>query len=198
MQVEAFYPRYGSLLELLPDDRHAGLRALHAETLDEYTRWVRAIRPQAAAEPASDGRSISLVVGHIAAWDRFLIQAAGEILSGVEWPGFMDLRGFLGEDGQRRDFESIDAFNAFHARHQCALDWAVIQSVALDRAQAAAALFSAPGLLTAERLERTRPTEWGLPGGKRLRAPVGWLIWMIVLEHESVEHARDLTRAAAG
>lgn len=198
MQPEAFYRRYGSLLELRPDDRHAGLRALHAETLDEYTRWLRAIQPGAAAAPASDGRSIGLVVGHIAAWDRFLIQAGGEILSGVEWPGFMELRGYLGEDGERRDFESIDAFNAFHARHQQHLDWAMIQSDALDRAQAAAALFCSPGLLTPERLERSRPTEWGLPGGKRLSAPVGWLIWMIVLEHESVEHAEDLSRAASG
>lgn len=198
MLAETFYLRYGALLDRQPVERHAGLLALHAETLAEYTAWVRAITPAAAASPSSDGRPISLVVGHIAAWDRFLIQACGEILSGVAWPSFMDLQGYLDEDARRRDFESIDAFNAHCAGLQRGLAWDSLQSAALDLACASAALFAAPALLTAERLERTRPTTWRLHGDRRVSAPVGWEIWMILMEHESVEHAADLARAAAG
>jgi hypothetical protein len=198
MQAETFYRRYGALLDLQPVERHAALLALHAETLAEYTAWVQAITPAAAASASSDGRPIGLVVGHIAAWDRYLIQACGEVLSGAEWPSFMDLQGYLDEDGRRRDFESIDAFNAHQAGLQRGLTWDTLRSAALDRAASAAALFAGPGLLTAERLERTRPTEWRLHGDRRVRASVGWEIWMIIMEHESVEHAADLTRAAAG
>lgn len=198
MQAEHFYDRFGALIDRHPAERHAGLLVLHAEALAEYTAWVQAITPTAAASPSSDGRPIALVVGHIAAWDRFLIQACGEMLSGAPWPSFMDLQGYLDEDGRRRDFESIDAFNAHQAGLQRGLTWDSLQSAALDRAAAAAALFAAPGLLTAERLERTRPTTWGLHGDRRVHAPVGWEIWMILMEHESVEHAAELSRAAAG
>ncbi len=126
-----------------------------------------------------------------------MLQACGEMLSGAPWPAFMDLRGYLDEDGERRDFESIDAFNAFHADAQRDRPWDHIRSEALDRAAAARSIFAEPGLLTPERLERTRPTEWGLTAGKRARAAVGWQIWMIILEHETVDHAADLARAAA-
>ena len=197
MQAADFYARFGSLLALQPEDRHAGLCSLHAATLAEYSSWLRAITHEAARSASSDGRSIALVVGHIAAWDRFLLQACGEMLSGAPWPGFMDLQGCLDEDGRRRDFESIDAFNAFHADLHRDRPWDPIRSDALDRAAAAHAIYAQPGLLTPERLERTRPTEWGLPDGKRVRAPVGWLIWMVIMEHEAVEHAADLARAAA-
>ncbi len=198
MQAEDFYTRYGSLLALQPEDRHAGLCALHAATHAEYSGWLQAITAEAAQSASSDGRSIALVVGHVAAWDRFMLQACGEMLSGAPWPGFMDLKGCLDEDGERRDFESIDAFNAYHADLQRDLPWERIQSEALDRAAAACSVYAQPGLLTPERLERTRPTEWGLPGGKRVRAAVGWQIWMILMEHEAVEHAADLAWAAAG
>ena len=198
MQADSFYARLSVLLDLQPVQRHAGLLALHAETLAEYTAWVQAITPAAAASASSDGRPIALVVGHIAAWDRYLIQACGEVLSGAEWPSFMDLQGYLDEDGRRRDFESIDAFNAHQAGLQRGLAWDTLRSAALDRAASAAALFAGPGLLTAEKLEGTRRTTWKLHGDRRVRASVGWEIWMIIIEHESVEHAADLTRAAAG
>jgi hypothetical protein len=110
----------------------------------------------------------------------------------------MDLQGYLDEDGRRLDFESIDAFNAHHARLQRGLAWDGLRSAALERAATAAALFTAPDLLTAERLERTRPVAWRLHGDRRAQASVGWQIWMIIMEHESVEHAADLARAAAG
>jgi hypothetical protein len=127
----------------------------------------------------------------------FYSKACGEMFSGASWPGFMDLQGCLDEDGQRRDFESINAFNAFHADLHRDRPWDHIRSDALERAAAAHAIYAQPGLLMPEGLERTRPTEWGLPGGTRLRAPVGWLIWMLIMEHEAVEHAADLARVAA-
>jgi len=197
MQADDFYSRYASLLALPPNDRHARLCALHADTLAEYTGWLRAITPETARSTSSDGRSIALVVGHIAAWDRFMLQACGEMLSGAAWPGFMDLLGYLDESGERRDFQSIDAFNAFHADVQRNRPWEHIRSEALDRAAAARSIFAEPGLLTPERLERTRRTEWGMTLGRRAHAAVGWQIWMIILEHEVVEHAADLAGAAA-
>ncbi len=197
MHADNFYSRYATLLTLPPDDRHAGMCTLHTATLAEYAGWLRAITPEAARSTSSDGRSIALVVGHISAWDRFMLQACGEMLSGAAWPGFMDLRDYLDESGERRDFELIDAFNAFHADAQRDRSWEQIRSEALDRAAAARSIFAEPGLLTPERLDRTRQTQWGLTGGRRAHAAVGWQIWMIILEHETVDHAADLARAAA-
>ena len=153
MQADDFYSRYASLMTLPPDDRHAGMCTLHTATLAEYTGWLRSITPEAAHSTSSDGRSIALVVGHIAAWDRFMLQACGEMLSGAAWPGFMELLGYLDENGERRDFQSIDAFNAFHADAQRGRPWEQIQ-IRSTRPRRGGPLD----------LRRARPVDGGAPG----------------------------------
>ena len=59
-------------------------------------------------------------------------------------------------------------------------------------ASACRVLYAAPDLLTVERLDQTLPCDWRSPIGVTRRVPAGWNLWMVILEHEAVEHAADL------
>jgi hypothetical protein len=55
------------------------------------------------------------------------------------------------------------------------------------------ALFATPNLLTAEKLERTKPHRKILRNGEVLdETTMGWCMWVIYLDHEAVEHAAEL------
>jgi len=193
MQADLFYPRIQQAVVLDPDERHQAFSALHSEILLEYTTSVAAIPPERAESTSTDGRSIKLVVGHIMEWDRFLIQAAGELLSGVQDPQLMSLKGFHHLEGMTQDFESIDGFNAFHAAGQAGLSWERIQSRAIACAHIIHRLFSTPGLLDASLLDATAPVTLSFIGGVKLKSSVGWQLWIMVMEHEGVEHIADLS-----
>ena len=193
MQSEIFYSRIQEAVVLDPESRHQAFSVLHAEVLAEYVNVVSAITDSKAESCSSDGRSIKQVVGHIMEWDRFMIQAAGELLSGVQDPQMMHLKGFHHILGITQDFESIDGFNAFHAVEQASQPWDQIQSKAIACAQILHRLFTTPGLLEAPLLDATAPVTLKFSGGIKLKSNVGWQLWTIVMEHEAVEHFADLS-----
>ena len=192
MDSEAFYQRMQEIAAREPAERQRLMTQLHAVVLEEYCAAVGAITPEQAGRRLPEGRTVGQVVGHIGAWDRYLILAAGEMLAGVEWPSIMTLEGYVEADGKRRCFVSVDEFNACQAELHADWPWPSLQSMTLQMAETVYALFTQPGLLTAETLERTRPYVWRLPGDVRLTMPAGWYLWGIALEHEGVEHAADL------
>lgn len=192
MKPEHFYPAIQAALESEPAVRHLRFSTLHAEVLVEYTGAVRGIDTSTAARVSSDGRTLQQVVGHIMEWDRYMIQAAGEMLSGVANPQMMSLQGYHLPDNSTQDFDSIDDFNARQAEKQLKQTWPEIQMQVLDYSEVLYTLFSTPGLLDATHLEATAPTTISLPGGVKLASTVGWQLWMVVIEHEGVEHADDL------
>lgn len=193
MQSEIFYPKIQEAMALDPVSRHQAFSVLHAEVLAEYVNAVSVITESRAESCSSDGRSIKQVVGHIMEWDRFMIQAAGELLSGVQNPQMMAIKGFHHLLGITQDFESIDGFNAFHAVEQASQPWDQIQSRAIACAQILHRLFTTPGLLEAPLLDATAPVTLRFSGGVKLKSSIGWQLWIIVMEHEAVEHFSDLT-----
>jgi len=193
MQSDLFYSRIQQAVPLDTVRRHQAFSAIHAEILSEYTGAVSSISSALAESTSHDGRSLKLVVGHIMEWDRFMIQAAGELLSGVLDPQMMSLKGFHHLQGMTQDFESIDGFNAFHAAEQEGQAWAQIQSRAVACAGILHRLFTTPGLLDGALLDATAPVTLSFKGGIKMKSNTGWQLWIIVMEHEGVEHIADLS-----
>jgi len=189
---DVFYPQLVAAMNLPAGARYARLAALHTAVRDDYRDALLAIDERRAAQPATDGRTLAQVVGHIMEWDRYMILGAGELLAGLHWPQMMKYTGFLDVDGSVHQFSGIDDFNARQAEKHAAMPWAEIRERALDAADALYALFTDPGVMSPARLARGNPCPWRLPGQPRLELPVGWVLWGITLEHAGTEHAADL------
>jgi hypothetical protein len=192
MKPEVFYPRVAEILAQAPEERHRQMARLHQEVLAWYVEKVRAIMAEAAARRCPEGRTLAQVVGHIMEWDRYFVISAGEMLAGVEWPGIMARERFVEIDGASSGYETMDEFNERQAAKHAAWPWPRIQSMAVEAADVLHTLFTTPGLLGPARLDATRLYNWKVPGGARLPTTVGWYLWMVILEHEGIDHEAEL------
>lgn len=199
MHADTFYDLLVSCADQSPHDRFVTLSRLHTSVVQVYAESIRRITPEEATRIVSDGRTIAQVVGHIAAWERNIIVAVGEVLAGVVWPRLMSRNGYIDPDGSTHNFPNVTAFNAYYAMKHATQSWETLQVDALDTAATLYQLFTRSGLVTPARLERTvRYDRYELPIGKTLAIPCGWFLWMIILEHEAVEHANDLSVVSFG
>jgi len=187
-----FYSKIAAVLQLDPGSRYKEMCRLHEKLQLLFTAAVKQIPAEKAAQKSSDDRSISQLVGHILEWDRYIIQSASEIISGCSTPRLFHLKGYLDAHGNSYDFESIDDFNGFQAVRQAGLAWPVIQEQAIRNAIALKTLFCHEDLISAARLEETALYDWHSPDDKIIRTTSGWFLWVIAMEHETVEHAPDL------
>ena len=179
-------------MNLDTDERKPVLLSIHKDVLEKYLETLMHITPQEAREPGSDGRSISLVVGHIMEWERFFIQSFAEILSGADWSQLLSFSGYVDLDGKVLSFESIDDFNAYQAEKQASWSWERMLSLAVHTAKIMYALLSSDDLFPAERLDQTRDIAWNMPDSPRTTIPLGWYFWQIVIEHTIHHYQLDL------
>jgi len=191
MNHTEFSHTLSAAVQLRAEERHARFVVVHTKIWEEYQLAVRSITPARAAEASCDGRSIALVVGHIAEWDRFFIQMCAEFMIGIQSPRAWNLKGYLGTDGSVMDFDNIEAFNQYQMKRQADLPWEDIQRTALRSGEVLYHLFATPGLMDVPQLESSKPERWQLPGF-RGEVPMAWMVWSIIMEHEGVEHAPDL------
>ncbi len=191
---DSFYRSMVFAAALTPQARREQLLEVHQQVLEAYLAGLNHISTERAGVCVpGDGRTLAQVVGHILEWDRALLIAFGEILAGVRWPRIMTRSVNIDPDGEPHEFESEDSFNSFYAARQFSEPWVSIRARAIEAARALHAAFTAPGLLTAERLEATRLySGFGLPTGETLNMPCGWYLWMTALEHEGVDHVDAL------
>jgi hypothetical protein len=142
----------------------------------------------------ADRRTIAQIVGHIAAWEQFALLAAGDLLAGVQHPRMVtDLRGFVDSDGSQPQFATIAEYNAYHAAKHAGWTWDQVRPLAAYAATTLHVLFTYPQLLNAQRLEQTRPWYKRLQSGQVIdNIPMGWHLWITMIEHEAVEHALEL------
>ncbi len=178
-------------VQLPANERYDRFAGVHAAIWKQYQLAVQSITAARATEISSDGRSIALVVGHIAEWDRFFIQMCAEFMAGVQRPRAWSLKGYIGTEGAVMDFDNIDAFNQYQMKRQTDLPWEEIQQNALRSGEVLYRLFSTPGLMDAAQLEDSKPAQWYLPGYNG-EVPLAWLVWAVIMEHEGVEHGYDL------
>jgi hypothetical protein len=194
MKPAAFYDRVQAAMEAPPIERHQQLLQLHTEALQTYQTALQQLADNLVQLPlpnTSDRRTIAEIIAHIAAWDRFALLAAGDILAGIRYPRMVaNLEGYREPDGSAPAFASIDDFNAYQANKYRTWFWETLRAFAVDTAVTLHALFAHPQLLTAARLEATAPTSKRLQNGTRIEPiSMGWSLWLIMLEHLAVEHA---------
>jgi hypothetical protein len=190
----AFYEHLAGVMALPPAERHPQLLRLHDQALRPYHLLLQTLTEAQAAQPppaSSDQRTIAQIVGHIAAWDRFAVLAAGDILAGLPHPRMItDLSGYRETDGTYPVFNTIDDFNAYQARKYQTWAWEALRHFADDVAATLYNLFAQPQLLSASRLEGTAPFRKRLHNGTVVEnITMGWNLWLTMIEHLAVEHA---------
>ncbi len=197
MHTDVFYEQVTIGASYSPELRHLHYSKLHQSVLNDYSRALRFLFEDVAESPSphtTDPRSLKLIVAHIAEWERYVQMAAADVLVGLRQPRLVrQLHRYYDHDGNERSFSTIDEFNAHCSAYFAEWDWFDIQKFALDMAETTFTLFTTPHLITAARLEATEPAQKRLHNGQMLEnLTLGWVLWLIVLEHAAVEHAAEL------
>jgi hypothetical protein len=192
MDERSFITEIRSIFALAPVERFEAMGAFHRTIHAAYTRAIQEITPERAASVSTDGRLVSQVVGHIMEWERFTLFCLGELLSGVRSRKLLWKNGYVDKAGEPFNFGTLDAFNAFQAERQQNLPWAEIQSDAINMAYTLLNLLSNQAVISPALLENTDTISPELYDAQRLPIPSGWFLWYVILDHEAVEHARDL------
>jgi hypothetical protein len=192
MKPEQFYPKIFALSNMPANIRVKGMNRIHSESLAAYLSAIYAIDSEKASQICPDGRTIAQIVAHIAEWERYIIQSMGDIISGVRKPFVLTLKGYRDVDGTRVDFDTIDEFNDFQVLKYKNTPWSEIKPLAIHTASALQGIFSQPVVLPFDLMEKTEPYDWHIPGGSLVSIPVAWYLWIVVLEHEVVDHAQEL------
>jgi len=192
MDEGSFITEIRRIFQLAPEERKVEMTAFHRKVCDDYCKAVKGITPERAETISSDGRLVKQVVGHIMEWDRFTLICLGKLLSGVKTRKLLWKNGYVDASGEPYNFGSLDAFNAFQAERQASMPWSEIQMNAVSVASNLLILLSTPFLITPALLEDTITISPELYDGQRLPIPSGWFLWYVILDHEAVEHARDI------
>jgi hypothetical protein len=194
VNATAFYDHVTVVMVLPPAERHQQLEHLHGAVLRPYQTMLNRLTAEEIHHPlptAPDQRTIAQIIAHIAAWDRFAVLAAGDILAGIHHPRMItDLSGYREPDGTFLSFATIDDFNAYHAQKFQTWSWQELQRFANDMTATLYSLFTHPQLLSATRLEQTTPFWKRLHNGTVIdNITMGWHLWLTMIEHLAVEHA---------
>jgi len=192
MDEGSFITEIRRVFQLAPEERKVEMTAFHRKVWDDYCKAVKGITPERAETISSDGRLVKQVVGHIMEWDRFTLICLGKLLSGVKTRKLLWKNGYVDASGEPYNFGSLEAFNAFQAERQASMSWSEIQMNAVSVASNLLTLLSTPFLITPALLEDTITISPELYDGQRLPIPSGWFLWYVILDHEAVEHARDI------
>lgn len=194
MDAITFYDQVSTAMAAPPQQRHQQLLHLHEQVLRGYQTVLHRLTADLvilALPNHPDQRTIAQIIGHIVAWDCFAVLAAGDILAGIHHPRMItDLSGYRDADGSVPIFATIDAFNAYHAHKYQSWSWHELQRFADDMATTLYTLFREPQLLSASRLEQTKPFWKRLHNGTVIEnVTMGWNLWLTMIEHVAVEHA---------
>jgi len=191
MDERSFINEVRRIFSLAPQQRLQAMITFHHGVCETYCQAVNAIDEARAESRSSDGRLIKQVVGHIMEWERFTLMCYAQLLSGVKSRKILWKNGYTDHTGEPYNFGSIEAFNKFQAERQAELSWTQIQGEALRLSHILQSLLSST-LITPHLLEDTEAISPELYDRQRLVIPSGWFLWYIILDHEAVEHAKDL------
>ena len=174
--------------------RYDSLVGLHQASLDFYLPAVQSITPEIAASPSSDGRSRSLVVAHIMGWEEWQTQVFGDPDRDKRLRKQMKLEEYYDVDaGKMVHFKGVDNFNDYNAKRYAGKPWSEIRQKAVSMALQLQSFFPQnQDKNWINFLENTPEHNWKILPGITLSIPSGWYLWMVSLEHEAVEHRRDL------
>jgi len=188
----SFITEIRKIFALAPTERFEAMGAFHRVIHADYTRALQGITPEQAVIVSTDGRLVSQVVGHIMEWERYTLICLAQLLSGVRSRKMLWKNGYVDKAGEPFNFGSLEGFNAFQAERQLGISWIEIQSDAIRLSATLLNLLSTPSIFSPALLDNTESISPELYDGQRLPIPCGWFLWYVILDHEAVEHARDL------
>jgi hypothetical protein len=194
---------YGNLVDISrqpPFLRYKNLRALHLATSIKYLTWLEQITPESSSQISSDGRTRALVVAHIAGWEDYQLQVFRDPdrRSRLERQlNFQDYRdpdsgiviSFTNPERKGR----VNDFNQYQTDKYKHWSWEDIKRRA---AKTANSLFESfpkdPKDDWLDFLMNTPMRKWQVTPTISLEVPSAQYLWMVSIEHEAVEHRRDL------
>lgn len=192
---EQWYERLIGITNLNDSKKRYGeLTRLHAETVDFYVPTIRAIDDSIASQISSDGRPKSLVVAHIMGWEEWQIQAFTDPNRLHRLTRQMGLQDYFDDETRKTvSFKGVDDFNKYQANKYAQKSWNKIQEKAISTALTLQGLFPpTPSEEWLSFLENTPPKIWRMTPTITVTVPGGIYLWMVSLEHEAVEHRKDL------
>lgn len=190
MDTKIFSNWIVNLTELPPKARHRDMADRHTTFQQEYARRLLAISGERAGQgPGAEGRALVQIVGLQAAWDRFRVAGAADLLLGVYPPrSLTEMRGYIDLDGRKLEFISADEFNRYQTERLAEWTWGQARDFALQSAGTLQAFFSQPHLLSAQVLEAAPVTPCTLPDGRQVTSlAMGWVFWIACLQQYLVE-----------
>lgn len=199
-EVDQFHPEqwYNKLIGIATlndlEKQYRELTRLHKETIDFYVPAIKAMDIQTAAQTSSDGRLKSLVVAHIMGWEEWQIQVFTDANKLHRLTRQMALHDYFdSETGKMISFKGVDDFNKHQKDKYTQKPWSEIQQKAISTALTLQDIFPpSPPEGWVNFLKNTPSKVWHLTPTKTITVPSGFYLWMVSLEHEAVEHRKDL------
>lgn len=191
---EAWYQSLALIAQEKPARRYAGLVNLHRKTLEDYTSALNHMTEDQAEAIGIDGRKRKIVIAHIMGWEEWQTQVFADLLKEERLKKQLHMQEYQDpQTGNMMDFSSVDAFNAHQEELYRDWSWNDIREKATAIANRLHSFF--PDDPTGEWLQflDSEPIkEWHVTKDLTLPVPGAWYLWMVSLEHEAVEHRRDL------
>lgn len=199
-KTEYFYKSIGELLQEEPETELWWLTEFLDRTTTRYVQRLEQMTEEDAKKEAWGGKTVKDAVAHILEWDRFFIQAAGQIASGVINPTIMNLKGYVTPDGKVHNFDTVDQFNehAYLAYKDIPFENWVDEESGLffpgvrDQAVKVARVLNVSFSMSSDLLEETEIYSWSPKVGKRFTASCGIYLLVNTIEHKLIEHTADL------
>lgn len=191
---DAWYQSLALIAREAPAQRYKGLVTLHSATLHEYVAALHHITEEQAETPGVDGRKRKIVIAHIMGWEEWQTQVFADPQKEERLKKQLHMEGYQDpQTGNMIDFPSVDAFNAHQEELYKDWSWNNVREKALATAHRLHSFFpDDPTTEWLEFLDSEPMKEWHVTKDITLTVPGTWYLWMVSLEHEVVEHRKDL------
>lgn len=190
---DVWYQNLAHIAAKTPEHRYRALVKLHKETIDNYMNQLQKITTDQAEGISSDGRKIKIVVAHIAGWEEWQLQVFHDPNRTQRIKQQMSLQDYEDPKLGMLSFNSVDSFNARQEELYKDWSWDAIREKAIKTAMGLQDTFpEEPSEEWLFFLNNTPQKKWNLTNNIELTITGGWYLWMVSLEHEAVEHRKDL------
>lgn len=191
---DAWYQNLALIAREAPAQRYKGLVNLHRITLKDYVSALNQMTEEQAETPGVDGRKRKIVIAHIMGWEEWQIQVFADPQKEESLKRQLHMQGYQDpQTGNMMNYSSGDAFNAHQEELYRDWFWNDIRKKAIATANSLHYFFpDDPTTEWLEFLNNSPMKEWYVTKDITLTIPGAWYLWMVSLEHEAVEHRKDL------
>ncbi len=191
---ETWYQNLALIAGKTSTQRYEGLVSLHGTTLEDYINALNQITEEQAEAPGVDGRKRKIVVAHIMGWEEWQTQVFADPQRKERLNKQLHMECYQDPQTEKMmDFPSVDEFNAHQEKLYKNWSWNDIRNKAIATANHLRSFFpDNPSAVWLTFLDSKPTKEWHVTKDITLTVPGAWYLWMVSLEHEAVEHRKDL------